>query len=555
MTTTQVPIAALALLLAGAGPSPGQTPQGPPPDAPAASSPAVVAAATAPTPWTPDGVLGSSIPEIVAALDDGSTSSVALVAGYLARIQAIDRSGPTLQSVLSLNPRALEDARDSDARRATGQSLGRLEGVPILLKDNIESADPVATTAGALALADNITGRDSPLVAGLRAQGAVILGKTNLSQWANFRSNDSISGWSALGGQVHNPHMLDRSPCGSSSGSGAAVAASLAAGAVGTETNGSISCPSTVNGVVGFKPTVGLVSQRWIVPISSSQDTAGPMTRTVAGAALMMNAMVTADEPRDFVAALDAEALRGVRIGVGRFAQGSNARVIALFDRALADLEAAGAVLVEIEEHESPEDFWGHARTLLRHEFKATVDAYLADAAPAVTTRDLAAVIAFNRTHSARELALFDQSIFDASVELGDLESDEYVEAHDAVRAALESIGLEAILAEHEVVALVTPSGPISPRIDAINGDVWPEWAGAGWMAAIAGLPHLTVPMGEVSGLPIGISFLGSRDDDARILALGHAYEVRSRRRVEPRYLSSAEARPEIERAMSRAVH
>ncbi|HEX2164861.1 MAG TPA: amidase [Thermoanaerobaculia bacterium] len=490
------------------------------------------------------------MPEISAALAAGETTSVALVEGYLARIRAIDWAGPTLRSVLAVNPDALEQARAADARRRAGEALGPLDGVPVLLKDNIESADPMPTTAGALALADNVTGRDAPLVAGLRAAGAVILGKTNLSQWANFRSNASISGWSALGGQVRNPHILDRSPCGSSSGSGVAVAAALAAAAVGTETNGSISCPATVNGVVGFKPTVGLVSQERIVPISSSQDTAGPMTRTVRGAAMLLAAMATGEAKTDYVAALDAGALSGVRLGVARFAEGSNPDILARFEQALDDLRAAGAELVEIEEHETPEGFWADSGKVLRYEFKATLNEYLAGAAEAVEPRDLAALIAYNRAHADVELALFGQDIFEEAAALGGLDSAEYVAARDKAQKATRADGLDALLAEHEVVALVSPSGPLAPPVDAINGDVWPEWAGAGWMAAIAGYPHLSVPMGTVDGLPIGLSFLGGKDQDARILALGYAYEQRTRHRPEPRYLPTAEARPEIGAAM-----
>ena len=312
----------------------------------------------------------------------GEVTSEELVSAYLARIEKLDQAGPKLQSLLTINPNALEEARAWDQRRASGEAPLPLQGVPIILKDNIESADPMPTTAGALALKDNITGRDSPLVAGLREAGAIILAKSNLSQWANFRSNDSMSGWTALGGQVRNPHMLDRNPCGSSSGSGSAMAASLASGTVGTETNGSIICPANANGVVGFKPTVGLVAQDYIVPISFSQDTAGPMTKTVTGAAMMLNAMATGEAKTDYVAALDADALNGARIGVMRFAEGSNQDIIKLFNDALAQLEAAGAVLVEIESYEPQvEDFWGEAGKVMRHEFKATINDYLADAA------------------------------------------------------------------------------------------------------------------------------------------------------------------------------
>ncbi|HUO87389.1 MAG TPA: amidase family protein, partial [Thermoanaerobaculia bacterium] len=313
---------------------------------------------------------------------------------------------------------------------------------------------------------------------------------------------------------------------------------------------GSIICPATVNGVVGFKPTVGLVSQRHIVPISSSQDTAGPLTRSVAGAAMMLTAMATGEAKTDYLAALDGATLGGVRLGVARFAEGSNPDIVGRFDRALADLEAAGAVLVEIAEHDAPDGFWGEARKVTRYEFKDTLDAYLAEAAPAVAARDLAAVIAFNEAHADFELALFGQDILEASVELGGLDSEEYLAALEAVQKATRGDGLDQLLAAHDLVAIVSPSGPLAPPVDAINGDVWPDWAGAGWMAAIAGYPHLSVPMGTVDGLPIGLSFIGGRDDDARILALGHAYEQKTRRRVEPGYLPTAEAVPEIGAAM-----
>lgn len=518
------------------------------PTAPAmAASPAAAAGAAD---YTPEGVLGEGIPAIVEALDSGATTSEALVAGYLDRIERMDRRGPTLRAVITLNPAAREEARASDARRAAGETLGPLDGVPVLLKDNIETKDAMPTTAGALALADNVTGRDSPLVAGLRGQGAVILGKTNLSQWANFRSNRSISGWSALGGQVRNPHILDRSPCGSSSGSGVAVATALAAAAVGTETNGSIICPSTVNGIVGFKPTVGLVSQRYIVPISSSQDTAGPMTRTVRGAALMLNAMATGEAKTDYTAGLDPDALRGVRLGVARFAQGSDPNIQALFDRALGDLEAAGATLVDIDEFEYPDDFGSSSLKVLEYEFKSTLDDYLADAAPAVPTRDLASLIAFNEAHADVELPLFGQDIFEESVELGGLDSEEYTKARDLVQKATRADGIDKLLADHDVVALVSPSGPLAPPVDAINGDVWPDWAGAGGMAAVAGYPHVSVPMGTVKGLPVGLSFIGGKDDDARVLALGYAYEQSTERRVEPQYVPTAEARDDVRTAM-----
>ncbi len=503
--------------------------------------------------FAPDGWTAKTLPEIAEGLREGEVTAEELVTAYLDRIARIDRAGPTLQSVLSLNPNALDDARALDAKRAAGEPLGALHGVPILLKDNIETLDPVPTTAGALALAENITGRDSPLAAGLRAEGAIILGKTNLSQWANFRSNDSMSGWSALGGQVRNPHMLDRNPCGSSSGSGAAMAASLAAGTVGTETNGSIICPSNVNGIVGFKPTVGLVSQDYIVPISSSQDTAGPMTKTVRGAAMMLTAMADGVAKTDYAAALDADALTGARIGVLRFAEGQNADIINRFNATLEELEAAGAVLVEIEEFEpQAEDFSTKSRQVLYAEFKATLNAYLEETPQAVTARTLADLIAFNSENAEIELALFDQSIFDISEETKGLDAADYIAARDAVQSSTRENGIDMLMAENNVDILVSPSGPVAGRIDPINGDVWPAWAGAGWIAAIAGYPHITVPTGTIHGMPVGFSFIGGKDEDAKVLSFGFAYEQRTNARAEPQYLESAEARPEIAAAMGR---
>ncbi len=496
------------------------------------------------------GWAAKTLPELSEALAAGEVTSLELTRAYLARIEAIDRAGPRLQSIIAVNPNTLVLADESDARRAAGQSLGPLDGIPILLKDNIESRDPMATTAGSLALKDNITYRDSPLVAGLRAKGAIILGKTNLSQWANFRSNQSISGWSSVGGQVRNPHMLDRSPCGSSSGTGAAIAASLAAAGVGTETNGSIICPANVNGLVGFKPTVKRIPQEGIVPISPSQDTAGPMTKTVLGAAWMMEAM----EPgsADYTSLLSLTAMQGVRIGVLRNAQGSNPDIIAAFNEALAVLEGQGAELVEITEFDVPNGFWANALLVLEYEFKASLNEYLAAAPAAVETRTLSDVIAFNLSRAGEELPLFGQDLFEESDALGPLTDLAYLDGLRMVQSSTREYGIDRLLEAHDVSALVSPSGPVAPRIDPVNGDVWPEWAGAGWAAAIAGYPHLTVPMGDVHGIPIGLSFMGSRNADAMILAFGYAYEQASQLRRDPHYLATAEDRPEIGEAMNR---
>ncbi|WP_018983354.1 amidase [Salinimonas chungwhensis] len=503
--------------------------------------------------FQPPPMLVQSLPEISQALANGTISSEELVQKYIERINAIDKNGPALQAVLTLNPEALAQAKMLDEARQAGDLRGPLHGVPILLKDNIESKDAMATTAGAWALKDNITGRDSPLVAGLRAQGAIILGKTNLSQWANFRSERSMSGWSALGGQVKNPHMLDRNPCGSSSGSGVAAAASLAAATVGTETNGSITCPANVNGVVGFKPSVGIVPQQYIVPISRSQDTAGPMTKTVRGAAMLMNAMATQSPAVDYTARLDSEALNGVRVGVLEFATGGNQAIASLFEQALEDLKAAGAILVSIEKSpETPENYNRMAYDLLKYEFKAGINEYLAStSADQVKPRTLSELIEFNRKHADTELALFDQSIFTASDTMGGLDSAEYQDSLELVQKTARN-SIDTLLANHEVDVLVAPTGVLAPRIDPINGDVWPgSWPGYGSPAARAGYPHITVPMGGFKALPVGLSFIGSNQQDINVLSYAFAYEQQSKQRLTPQYLKNAAALPEIQRALS----
>jgi len=537
-------IAALGALALAACATPSEAPPAP---AIAVEQPAAVAL---PVSYEATGWLAKTLPELSAALESGELTSTALTQAYIDRFTAIDRNGPRLQSILAVNPDALAQAAASDARRARGQALSPLDGIPILLKDNIETADPIPTTAGSLALVMNFAVKDSPLVASLRSQGAVILGKTNLSQWANFRSNQSLSGWSSVGGQVRNPHMLDRNPCGSSSGTGAAVAASLAAGGIGTETNGSIICPSNVNGLVGLKPTVGLIPQDGIVPISPSQDTAGPMTTTVLGAALLMNAMDAGQA--DYTAALTPDALNGVRVGVLRSAQGSNPDVIAHFNTALEVIKAQGAELVEITAADPPPEFWGNAFLVLQYEFKASLNDYLAAAPPGVTARTLSDVIAFNQQNSDTELALFGQDIFEMSDALGPLTDEPYMAALAMVQSATRENGIDKLVADHNVSVLVAPSGPVAPRVDPVNGDVWPEWAGAGSIAAIAGYPNLTVPMGDVHGVPIGISFMGTRNSDAAMLAYGHAYEQASGIRLSPKYIESAEDRPEIKAAMQK---
>lgn len=497
-----------------------------------------------------------SMPErSIAQLSDdmaaGRTSSERLVKAYLARIEKIDRSGPTLRSVIATNPDAVAQAQALDAERRAKGARGPLHGVPILIKDNIDTRDAMPTTAGSLALKDNLTGRDAPLVARLRAAGAVILGKTNLSEWANFRDGDSTSGWSAVGGLVRNPYALDRNSCGSSSGSGAAVAANLAAAAVGTETDGSIACPATINGVVGFKPTVGLVSRTHVVPISSSQDTAGPMARHVRDAALLLTAMAGSDaaDPataeadarrRDYAAALSPEALRGKRIGVLRYRTGTNPAVDALFAAALAELHQRGAELVDIAESGVPRTLGEHELTLLLTEFKAGVNAYLATTPPAVTTRTLADLIAFNEAHATTELRLFGQRIFIEANATQGLDDPAYLKARAEAKRLAGPEGIDRLLAANRVSLLVAPTMGPAWMTDVVNGDQY-SGGSSSQLPAVAGYPHLTVPMGAVKGLPVGLSFIGPAWSDAEVLAAGYAYDQASRLRQPPAFLEHSE--------------
>ena len=467
-------------------------------------------------------------------LSAGISTATRDVNHYLARIAQLDDAGPTLNAVIAVNPAAACNA-------ATQEGNGPLNGRAVLVKDNIETRE-LSTTAGSLALADNMTGRDAPLIQRLRANGGVVLGKTNLSEWANIRGSGSSSGWSAVGGQTRNPHAIDRSPCGSSSGSGAAVAAGLAWAAIGTETDGSITCPAAVNGIVGFKPTVGLVSRTHVVPISASQDTAGPMATSVADAALLLGAIAGPDplDPAtaeaaahltEFTAGLATSSLAGVRIGVLRQQAGTEPRMLAEFDRALSDLAAAGAVLVEIDF--TPDPAMGEAEyAVLLYELREGLGAYLQGSPADLPIRSLADAIAFNRAHAAEELRWFGQDIFEAADMATDAAA--YREARATSLRLAGAEGIDRLLAENGVALLVAPTeGPAWP-IDLMQGDrfVSPP-VGAGSMAAIAGYPHLTVPMGAVEDLPVGLSFIGARWHDHQVLLAGAAYE-RARTAVLP---------------------
>lgn len=493
----------------------------------------------------------ASIADLDAMMADGRATSEAITAAYLARIAAMDRSGPTLRSVIATNPDALAQAKAADARRKAGKPISPLDGVPILVKDNIETLDPMPTTAGSLALQDNLTRRDAPLIARLRKAGAIILGKANLSEWANIRSNRSISGWSAIGGQVRNPYALDRTPCGSSSGTGAAIAASFAAVGIGTETDGSVVCPSSINGLVGLKPTIGLISRTRVVPISHSQDTPGPMGRSVRDVALLLSAMVGSDPAdratadadrhrRDYAAGLGQASLAGVRIGVLR--PRMNADLAARYDAALAVLKAQGAVLVEVEQPKL--DGIGEAElAVLLAELKADLNAYLATTPAAVKTRTLKDLIAFNEANAATEMPFFGQESFISAEKTAGLGDPEYLGARaKAVRLAGKE-GIDAMLATANAQMLVSPTTGPAWLIDPIYADQY-QGPSASRLPAVAGYPHLTVPMGLVRGLPAGLSFIGPAYGEATLLDAGAVFERASKARVAPRYLPTVDAGP-----------
>jgi amidase len=507
--------------------------------------------ATAPTP-APTGY--AQLPVAAAPFPETGTAT-ARTRIALDRIEQIE---PLVNAVIAVEPSALAEARALDGSAVRGP----LWGMPIMVKDNIETRGGLPTTAGSLALKDNVTGRDAPLVARLRQAGAVIVAKTNLSEWANFRDGDSISGWSAVGGQTRNAHALDRNACGSSTGSGVVVAAGMVPAAIGTETNGSITCPASVNGIVGFKPTVGLVSRTYVVPISHSQDTPGPMTRTVRDAARVLTAIAGSDpldsatkeadaRRSDYAATLSDNSLRGKRIGVMRFATGFGTD--AAFEQALRTLMNEGAVLVDIDKFDGRGEIGAESYKVLLSEFKADLNAYLASTPPTVRTRTLADLIAFNNANAAAEMPLFGQDIFEGSEKTKGLDDPEYRKARATSLRKAGVEGIDKMLKDHKVVALVGPTVAAAWLIDSVHGDQYPG-GGAGGLAAVAGYPHLTVPMGDVRGMPIGLSFIGPKWADALILSLGFDYEQASQKRLEPRFLRSIEERPDVQRAFEPAM-
>jgi len=464
-------------------------------------------------------------------------------------IARIQRLNPQLRAVIAVDPTALAQAKRIDASGSRGPLVGQL----VLIKDNIEAAGPLPTTAGSLALANNITNRDAPLVARLRAAGAVILGKTNLSEWANIRSTRSISGWSAVGGQTRSPWALDRNPCGSSSGSGAAVAAGLVRFAIGTETDGSVTCPASVNGIVGLKPTVGLVSRTHVVPISHSQDTPGPMAASVREAAELLTAIAGSDpqdaatkdadkHKRDYAAGLDAGSLKGKRIGVLRFA--STGTLDPAFNTALAILRQQGAILVDIKKFDD-KLIGKNEGLVLDAELKADMAKYLESSPAPIGVRSLADLIAFDRAHERQEMALFGQEQFEQDEKTNGLNDLAYKKARAASFQAAGPNGIDKLLKDNRVIALIGPTGGPSWPIDAANGDLF-TGGGAGSLAAVAGYPHLTVPMGLVKGLPVGLSFMGPKWSEALLLNLGYAYMQARGPFPAPKFYHSIEEGPEV---------
>jgi amidase len=501
------------------------------------------------------------IADLQAGMAAGRWTSADLVRAYLERIASLDRTGPTLRHVLETNPDAVRLAETLDQERKAGKLRGPLHGIPLVLKDNIDTADRMTTTAGSLALEGSRATRDAFLVERLRAAGAIPLAKTNLSEWANFRSSRSSSGWSSRGGQGKNPYALDRTPCGSSSGTGGAVAASYAAAGIGTETDGSITCPSSAAALVGIKPTLGLVSRRGIIPIAHSQDTAGPMARSVADAAAILAAIAGADpqdpatarvagrSAADYRASLDPDGLRGARLGVLRkHFTGYHDGTDRLFADALDAMRQLGAVVVDPADLPHAGEYDSAEYQVLLYEFKADLNAYLAGLGPGAPVQSLEQVIAFNQRERERVMPYFGQEIMLEAQEKGPLTTKGYRKALAKCRRLSRREGIDAVMDRLKLDALVAPTGNPPWPIDLVNGD---HFTGSVTTpAAVAGYPHLTVPGGFVQGLPVGISFIGRAWSEPVLIKLAYAYERGTRHRAPPRFLPTAELGPGVAGAL-----
>jgi amidase len=477
--------------------------------------------------------------DLASGLQKGKWTSERLVQLYLARIEAIDHNGPKLGAVLALNPDAAAIAAQLDRERKGNRTRGPLHGIPILVKDNIETRDPMSTTAGSLALSDWRSPQDASVASRLRAAGVIILGKTNLSEWANFRSTRSTSGWSGRGGQTKNPYALDRNPSGSSSGSGAGAAANLCAAAIGTETDGSVTAPSSINGLAGLKPTVGLVSRSGIIPISASQDTAGPMARTVRDLAILLSVMADPETKAapDYARFLDPQGLRGARLGIARRFFESNAAMDAFLNGCVDALKKAGADVIDPADLATHGQMDAPEQEVLLYEFKDGLNRYLARLPSGSPARTLEELITYNENNRAREMPFFGQELFIKAQSKGPLTDAAYLKARaDCVRLSRQD-GIDALLASHKLDAIVALTTGPACLIDHVNGDQ--DTGGCTTPAAVAGYPHITVPAGFYSGLPIGLSFFGAAWSEPTLIKLAYSWEQQMNARRKPGFLAS----------------
>jgi len=491
------------------------------------------------------------ITEIQALMEKGELSAKKLTEMYLTRIHEIDKHGPKLNAVIEINPEAIKIAESLDEERKNKKTHGPLHGIPVIIKDNINTADKMQTTAGSLAFKGHIASEDAFIVKKLRDAGAIILGKANLSEWANFRSTRSTSGWCSRGGQTINPYSLDRNPCGSSSGSAVAVAANLCSVAIGTETDGSVICPSQTNSIVGIKPTIGLVSRTGIIPISHNQDTAGPMARTVKDAAFLLNVMVGIDPddsstlkhnidlPLDYTQFLDPDGLKGTRIGVARNYFGNSDLIDKIMEDSIEKMKELGAEIIDPVEIKTFNDLREFEFQVLLYDFKHDLNEYLNKYGPINSLKNISDIINFNSEHKAKVMLYFGQELFTMANEKGPLTSDEYKEALEKCHNLARDEGIDAVMKEHKLDAIVAPSGGAAWLIDYINGDH--STGGSSSVAAVAGYPNITVPAGYVYGLPVGISFFSGAFQEPKLLKIAYAFEQATKIRKPPKFLPKVE--------------